>query len=201
MLRRRTAGFTLLEIMVVLLIIGISVTVVLLNVNGPERKDQLKQQAERFKALCTMASEYAILNQRQLGLRVEPNSYYFVVLDDEQKWQLIENNKLFAEHKLADDFTLELNLDDLPWQQDDNLFDQGVFDETLSVSDDETSIGDEEEKPLPPPQVWLFSSGDITPFSLTFTFDPLNNTEIPAYFKVEAPDALPLTMTEALERP
>lgn len=189
-------GFTLLEIMVVVLIIGISASVVMLNVSGVDRADELKKQAQRFQLVFSMASEYAILNQQQLGLRIDQNQYYFVILDDEQQWQKVENNDLLSEYSLPDPFSLSLELDDLPWQEDQSLFDSKLFDEQLSFDDDEMNIGaQEEEKKLPPPQVWLLSSGDITPFSLTFMYQPSFGSEQPVYFKIEAQDALPLVFS------
>ncbi|WP_416306897.1 type II secretion system minor pseudopilin GspH [Neptunicella sp. SCSIO 80796] len=193
-------GFTLLEIMVVLLIIGISVSVVMLNVRGVDQADELKKQAQRFQVVFSMAAEYAILNQQQLGLRIDQNQYYFMILDEEQKWQKVTNNDLLAEYSLPEPFSLELELDDLPWQEEESLFDGKLFDEKSSFDEDQLSIGEkEEEKKLPPPQVWLLSSGDITPFSLNFIFEPAYGQEQPTYFSVEAQDALPLIFNGPLD--
>ncbi|WP_438865601.1 type II secretion system minor pseudopilin GspH [Neptunicella sp.] len=193
-------GFTLLEIMVVILIIGISASVVMLNVDGEDRSDELKKQAQRFQVVFSMAAEYAILNQQQLGLRIDQNQYYFVILDDEQQWQKVDNNDFLSEYSLPEPFSLKLELDDLPWQEDQSLFDSKLFDEQSSFDQEQSSIGEEEEdKKPPPPQVWLLSSGDITPFSLTFMFEPNFGQQQPTYFRIEAQDALPLVFSGPLD--
>lgn len=197
---RHVQGFTLLEVMLVLLLMGLIVSTVTFTALGKSAEQKLEEQAQRFAVVVNMASDFAVLNQQELGLRIEEGSYYFVYLDEEQKWQRIEQDKVFEQRELEEDVTLALELDDLPWQEEESLFDQGLFDETLSVSEDEVEIGEEEEK-LPPPQVLLLSSGEITPFSLTFQFEPSFGNEEPVAFKVDAVDMPPLQVSEALDHP
>lgn len=200
---RYQQGFTLLEVMLVLLLMGLVVGTVSFTSLSSSKEAELEEQARRFQVVVDMVSDYAVLNQVQIGLRVETtdaeeNGYYFVTLDEEQKWQRFEPERLFTPVQLEEHFSLELQLDDLPWQQEDNLFDTRVFDETLSVSEDSVEIGDEEEQ-LPPPQILILSSGEITPFSLTFSFEPSFGNEAPVHFQVMAEDMPPLTITEPLD--
>lgn len=189
-------GFSLIEIMVVLLMIGIAVSVVTLNFSGPDLDKQLLKKAQRFQIVFDMASDYAVMNQLQMGLRVEQekNQYYFMYLNDEDKWRPITNEELFSEHQLDEEYSLELELDDLPWVEDDSLFDNDIFDEQLSVSEEGTNIGDEEEEEPDPPQIFIFSSGEFTPFNLTFKFEPQFGDELPVYFQVKGIDYTPLTL-------
>lgn len=198
---KRTSGFTLIEIMVVLFMIGIAVSIVALNFSGEDYDKQLLNKTKRFQIVFDMASDYAVLNQMQLGLRIEEdkNTYSFMFLNDEDKWRPITNDDLFAEHELEEDFGLELVLDDLPWVDEDSLFDNGIFDEGLSVSDDGTEIGDEEEQEPDPPQVFIFSSGEFTPFSVTFKFEPQFGDIQPVYFKVNGVDYTPLELEGPLD--
>lgn len=197
---RHAQGFTLLEVMLVLLLMGLIVSTVTFTALGKSAEQKLEEQAQRFAVVVNMASDFAVLNQQELGLRIEEGSYYFVRLDEEQKWQRIEQDKVFEQRELEENVTLALELDDLPWQEEESLFDQDLFDETLSVSEDEVVIGEEEEK-LPPPQVLLLSSGEITPFSLTFQFEPSFGNEEPVAFRVDAVDMPPLQVSEALDHP
>jgi general secretion pathway protein H len=197
------AGFTLIEIMVVLLIMGLATGAVILSYSGENGQDLLKKQTQRLQVVFNMASDYAVLNQRQLGLRVEDddNSYYFMYLDEEQEWQKLELDTTFAEHKLPDLFSFELSLTDLPWETEDSLFGSSAFDEELSVSNDRVEIGDEEEKKLDPPQIFIFSSGEITPFSMTLAYEPEFSDELPTYFRISAQDSVPLTSEGPLDAP
>lgn len=181
--------------------IGVAVSVITLNFSGTSYDKELEKKAQRFQIVFDMVSDYAVLNQMQLGLRVEPekNLYYFMYLNDEDKWRPISNEKLFAEHQLEEDFELDLELDDLPWVDEDSLFDNGIFDEELSVSSESTNIGDEEEEEPDPPQVFIFSSGEFTPFSLIFKFEPQFGNEQPVYFKVNGVDFTPLEFVGPLD--
>lgn len=200
---RRQSGFTLLEVMLVLLLMGLVVGTVSFTSLSSSKEAELEEQARRFQVVVDMVSDYAVLNQLQIGLRIETaetedNGYYFVTLDEEQQWQRFEPERLFTPVQLEEAFFLELQLEDLPWQQEDSLFDNRLFDENLSVSEESVDIGDE-EKQLPPPQILILSSGEITPFSLTFGFEPVFSSEAPVYFQVMAEDMPPLTISEPLD--
>lgn len=196
-------GFTLLEVMLVLLLMGLAAGYVVFNAFGASQSDLLKAQAKRMQVIIDMASDFAVLNQQQLGLRLEEadNEYYFVYLDDEDEWQRLEGEDIYQPHTLPETFTLTLNLDDLPWETENQLFDREIFDETLSVSEEGVEIGNEEDKPLPPPQVLIMSSGEITPFSLTFGYEPGFGSEDPAYFTLQNKDMPPLELTGPLPEP
>ncbi|MCW8093272.1 type II secretion system minor pseudopilin GspH [Alteromonas sp. ASW11-130] len=194
-------GFTLLEVLLVLLLIGLASGYVVFNVFGTSEADRLKQEAARLQVLIDMASDYAVLNQQELGLRIEEkdNFYQFMLLDEEDRWQPIEEEEIYHKRELPQPFTFDLNLDDLPWQDDDRLFDRELFDEELSVSDEGVEIGNEENKPLPPPQVLIMSSGDVTPFTLTFNYEPELGIDSPSYFVLVNEDIPPLRLDGPLE--
>lgn len=199
----KNIGFSLIEVMVVLFIMGIAAGSVMLSYSGESGQDLLKKQSQRLQVVFNMASDYAVLNQRQLGLRVEDkdNSYYFMYLDEEEEWQKLELDETFAEHELPELFSLDLSLTDLPWETEESLFSSDSFDEGLSVSDDEVKIGDEEVKKLDPPQIFIFSSGEITPFSITFAYEPAFSNDLPSYFRIDGQDSIPLTMEGPLDAP
>ncbi|WP_088331190.1 type II secretion system minor pseudopilin GspH [Lacimicrobium sp. SS2-24] len=199
---RQPGGFTLLEVMLVLLLMGLIAGTISFTSLSTSKETELKEQAQRFQVVVGMVSDYAVLNQQEIGLRIDTeetqaNGYYFVTLDDEQQWQRFEPEKLFRPVELQETFFLQLQLENLPWQQEDSLFDNRLFDESLSVSEENVDIGEEEEA-LPPPQVLILSSGEITPFSLTFGFEPGFSDDAPVYFQVNAEDMPPLTLSEPL---
>lgn len=197
-----STGFTLLEVMLVLLLIGLSAGYVIFNAFGASQSDLLKDQAQRMQVIVDMASDYAVLNQQQLGIRIEEddNAYYFVYLDENDKWQRVEDENIYATHTLPEQFSMSLNLDDLPWDVEDRLFDRELFDENLSVSEDGVEIGNEEEEQLPPPQILIMSSGEITPFTLSFNYEG-ERGEMPVYFSLQNQDLPPLALEGPLERP
>ena len=192
-------GFTLLEIILVIAVIGLIVSTVSYNVIGKDPADEVEQEARKLQVLVEMASDFAVLNQRQLGLRIDDKdmSYEFVALDEEQKWRPLASQQgshdIFALREMPEYLSLELILDNLPWQSEDSLFDSGVFDETLSVSDESVEIGNEEDIEPPPPQILLLSSGEITPFELQLVYEEPFAQNPPFYFSVQAQDFVPLT--------
>lgn len=187
-------GFTLIEVMLVLLIMGLAASAVIFNYSGETGPDLLKKQSQRLQVVFNMAADFAVLNQWQLGLRVEQgkNSYYFMILDENEDWQKFALDQTFDNHQLPELFSIDLSLTDLPWQADESLFSSGIFDEELSVSSDEVEIGKEEDKKLDPPQIFIFSSGEITPFTVTLKYEPEFTDQLPVYYRISAQDSIPL---------
>lgn len=198
----RQRGFTLLEVMLVLVLMGLAVSYVVYNAFGSSHAEDLDRQTKRFQVVVDMASDFAVLNQQELGLRIDEkkNLYFFMLLGEDEEWLPLEDNKVFASHELPEQFKVELELDDLPWVEEDSLFEQGIFDEQLSFDEDRPGIGEEEKKRLPPPQILLLSSGEITPFSVSFIYEPEFSNEDPVYYRVNAIDTPPLEREGPLER-
>jgi general secretion pathway protein H len=199
--RHQQRGFTLLEVMIVLLIVGILVSSVVYNSFSVNQEELLKKQAQRLQVVVETVSEFAILNQLEMGMRIEPDrgEYFFMVLDEEQQWQPFAATTVFEPYQLPENFGLELQLDDLPWISEDSLFeDNTIFDEKLSLDDKDVRIGEDDEPP-PPPQVLLFSSGEITPFSMILKYEPNFGDDEPVYFRVNGEEYIPLTIEGPLD--
>lgn len=193
-MRKQQSGFTLIEIMLVLALMGLMISVVSFSALGTNNRDKVDEQAKRFQVVFDMASDYAILNQVQLGIRIdeEESTYTYVALDEDDNWVELADQKLFASYQLPEYMTLQLNLEDLPWEQEEQLFDRGVFDEELSISNEGVEIGNEEDTPPPPPQLFLLSSGDITPFELSITYEDDFGSDDPITFTLRAKDVTPI---------
>lgn len=68
-------GFSLVEMMVVLLVMGLLATAAVLTMPGDERK--LRSEAERFAARTLAARDEAIVGARPVSLVVSERGYYF----------------------------------------------------------------------------------------------------------------------------
>lgn len=200
---KKQQGFTLIEIMLVLLLMGLATAYVMFNAFSASQADRLREQVRRFQVVVDMASDYAVLNQLELGIRIEEedNTYFFMALDDDQLWQPLTGIPLYEEQTLPEEFSLQLALDDLPWEVSDRLFDRDLFDEEFSLDDASVEIGDEEDKPLPPPQILIMSSGEITPFSLGWVYEPEFDNDDPVYFYLNNKDVPPLEIDGPLSEP
>lgn len=96
-------GFTLLEVLMVVLVVGILSAVVLISLNtgGPERR--LDDEAERLASLLSLASSEAVMQNREYGLRLEDDGYRFLCLDDgKQQWLECSGDSLFKRHILPE---------------------------------------------------------------------------------------------------
>ncbi len=163
----KTTGFTLIEVMVVIALIGVIATMVQFNFSGKRPEDTLKEASIRFAGIFESAANYGLLNNVELGLLVKENSYQFLGFDG-MKWSEISEQAWLSVQELPEGVELKLTLDDLPIEEP-ILFDSSVFteqsNEYLSFDDIEAK---KEMKTIP--QVYILSGGDITPFSLTFHY-------------------------------
>lgn len=190
------AGFTLIEIMMVVLVVGIMASLVQFNFNSNRPEDRLKIESERFASIFDLAAEYGLLNNIELGLVLTENSYEFLGYDG-VRWSELVDQDMLALYKLPEGLEIKLSLDDLPIEEP-LLFDTSAFVEKQKKEDDFTlddennnvdgidnnkanrqnnkgqrnsrNQRDSAKSKKRIPQVYLLSGGDISAFSLTFSF-------------------------------
>lgn len=78
---RGARGFTLLELMIVVFVIGLVTAGVVISFSGERRDEQLEREAERLEALFDYVREQAELQTRDYGFRISARGYSFVVFD------------------------------------------------------------------------------------------------------------------------
>jgi len=149
----RSAGFTLLELMVVLVLIGIIFSFAVLSLRGTDISDLMEQETRRLATLLELAGDEAILRGEELAVNFTEDGYEFLVLQD-NSWQPSGDDVLLKAYTLPADIELRLEVeDDLPQLNG------------LTGQEDEDSEEDEEEELAP--QVFILSSGEMTPFTVT----------------------------------
>ena len=87
-------GFSLIEILMVLVVIGFVTKMVAYSFDGGA-EEELEKQALKIHTAINMASEFAILNQVELGFHLDKETLEFLVFDGE-KWITFDREKLFA---------------------------------------------------------------------------------------------------------
>ena len=96
-LKPRSRGFTLLELLVVIVIAGITLGLVSLNAMPSERQ-VLQNDAQRLALLLQLARDEAIVRNRPIAFEAEKERYRFLIRD-EQVWQLMTQDDMFRERE------------------------------------------------------------------------------------------------------
>ena len=139
-------GFTLLEVLVVITIIGILVGVTVISFGAADQR-RLSAEASRLRLAFDQAADAAMMKQITLGwfYREEENQYHFEQLSDNHQW-IKSDDTIFQDYAIND--PIELSIEE-PIQfrtQTKNLLRKS----------------EEKEKPL----LLFFSSGEYTPFEI-----------------------------------
>ena len=162
----RAQGFTLLELMIVIVIIAILFSFATLTIRTNSPEELIKEEAQRLDRLIQLALEEAVLKNTEYGLEFTANSYRFLSYN-EGEWRAISGDKLLRERKLPDDMEIELAI-----EQTDI-----IIGDATEVTDEDINNTDEEKKAKP--QVFLLSSEEITPeFSARFTLHGVESSYI-----------------------
>jgi general secretion pathway protein H len=99
----RTRGFSLIEIMVVVFIVGLVSAAVIINFTGKSRDTELEKEAQRLDALFGYVREQAELQTRDYGFRINDDSYSFVVFDVlASQWRPVDEDDALRERKLPE---------------------------------------------------------------------------------------------------
>lgn len=74
-------GFTLLELLVVCLILGILAAVVVANFTGDDQGDEVRSEANRLRQIVELARHETIAKNEIWGMFIDGESYYFARLN------------------------------------------------------------------------------------------------------------------------
>jgi general secretion pathway protein H len=146
----RTRGFTLVEILVVVVIMAIVISLTVLSVGVTGRDNQLDQETRRIEGLMDLLHERAVLEGRDFGVRIEPNAYEFVVYDNyRDRWLKFDEEGQYRRRNLPKGVGFQLQLDS----------------QTVVLKAVDRTF--KSDTPLPAPQLAIAASGEGTPFRLT----------------------------------
>jgi general secretion pathway protein H len=150
--RRADTGFSLIEILVVIFIIGLTLSIASLTINRGGPRDDLFDAIEMFMGQAQFAGDRAILSGETMGLLLEPPLWqagrgenpddigwrYRWYTSSSEGWQVLPNMPAVT---LPASIELEVEIDDMAWEYQDQL--------------DRTT-----------PLLAYYPTGDITPFAI-----------------------------------
>ena len=100
---RRTRGFTLIEVMVVLVVLAITASAVTFSIEGMSRRDD-DREVDRLRLVLEAAGERAAVNGTPIAAEFLPGRYRFSTLDTEGKWRPISEGNSLSERSLPEGF-------------------------------------------------------------------------------------------------
>ena len=147
----RTGGFTLIEMMVVVIIIGVLASLAILSLGSTGRDGQLETERDRLVALIDYVRERAALQTVEYGLRCQQDGYQFVEYDTRKNlWVADELDETLRARPLPPGLELSLVIEDRP-----------------IVLPTRAQAAKKRDDAGLTPQVMLFSSGELSRFELT----------------------------------
>ncbi|MDR3389164.1 MAG: type II secretion system minor pseudopilin GspH [Rudaea sp.] len=135
---RQPSGFTLIEILVVMVILGVLAAALTLAVGGSGGERRLAREAEQTQALLGFACEQAELTGREIGVSINISGYRFSHLERDT-WETFAGGEL-RPRKWSSGGSAALSRDGHPVEITPQYPDK--------------------------PQLLCFSSGELTPFRL-----------------------------------
>lgn len=124
-------GFTLIEIMVVVIVIGIAISMVTIAIGGDKAQEQVRKEVEEFMLQANYIAEESVLKGETHGLFVEIRPLQTVSTKANEEWCYVwrrvrdrqwgELPELPDWHCLPEGITMELVVNDDPWEYDPEL--------------------------------------------------------------------------------
>lgn len=204
----RQSGFTLLEILVVVMLVGLLTAVIAGQGNWTLSEEGLDEEASRLQDTLELLNERSLFSGQLLALKLRADGWTPLAYDRNERDFLPIDDTTLKSRTLAPSLTLEWQVDAL---EDDevslsDVAENLVKEDMMATPDDlsdqaETGEGElrsdnksdsRRDKELP--QVFFFPSGEVTPVTISVLSDEelekFRRWQISALGQVTDPDAV-----------
>jgi general secretion pathway protein H len=165
------SGFTLIEVLIAVAIAALTITVATIAL-GDNELAKLKNKSRQLYGLLQVAQEESIIRGIELGVRVRPQGYSFMIYNG-GKWQPLEDHKLLREIEFVEPIRAAVNLEG-----------------------HETSEAEEEKKKSSnTPQIYMLSSGEMNDFVVTIGLD----RDEPVFYRIKGTYVGEIELSNAIE--
>lgn len=146
--RQKSSGYTLLELLIVLVILGVLISVAGLSITSVER-NPAEEALQRLKFDVDLALNESIVRSEPLAMVFADDGYGFYAQDEKtDQWVLIKDDGLLSKRELAKGLKTRLLI-----EQNEVSLPPELVDELESEWPEEASV------------VLIEPSGEMTPFS------------------------------------
>ncbi len=153
----RARGFTLIEVLVVIVIVATVVSMALLSLGIAGEDEELDTERRRLAALIETVQDEAMMQGREFGIEFTTSAYRFVEYDAlARRWDEVPFDDLYRLRTLPEGLEFELFIDD----------------KRVKLDNDPKTIDDPDDQPLGAgvqvyvPHLYVFASGESTAFEL-----------------------------------
>lgn len=155
-------GFTLLELLVVVVIVAILFTYTTLAIRSDSPEDLIEKEAVRLEHRIKLALEEATLRGEEYAIEIQQNGYRFLHFVENQ-WQPLSDDKILQARELPLQMELEMSLEDTEIVIEPGAKKSASKTDEIESIDDDTQNSQDTKKVTYKPQIFLLSSGEITP--------------------------------------
>lgn len=150
-MRRHQGGFTLIEILIVVVLISVATSMAVVRIN--RNQDKIAHlEAKKFRGLVEFLREESVVTGKLLGVRVDVNEGKYHFVRHSGSWEKVEDDQTLREYEFPEDI-------------------KARFDVRRTQSQ---SRKKKKRKNIPAGVVMVEPVGTITPFTLTLGGDTQN---------------------------
>ncbi|WP_020581851.1 type II secretion system minor pseudopilin GspH [Endozoicomonas elysicola] len=194
--RQTTAiqGFTLLEIMLVMVLLGLAISAILPSLIPDDSGALMQKEARRLVMLTQSLQEQALISGQDMGLQQTHDGYRFLVYQ-QGKWQPVTDNRTLSPVALSSALRLAIFPGESVWRDTLELEKDKGF--TFDFSDEEASPDSNDESKAEP-DLFFWASGDISPAELRIFSTAENSSN--SIFSVNIEEHGAIALVEGAER-